>query len=46
MRYTDAKVSLGYRADTFFGAMDGGQETAKKENRGFYGPYLNVSFGL
>ena len=46
VRYTDAKVSLGYRADTFFGAMDGGQDTAKRENRGFYGPYLNVSLGF
>lgn len=22
--------------------MNGGQDTAKKYNRGFYGPYLNV----
>jgi hypothetical protein len=45
-RYSNAKISLGYRADTFFGAMDGGQATAKDYNRGFYGPYLNVSLGL
>jgi len=45
-RYNNAKVSFGYRADTFFGAMDGGQETAKDTNRGFYGPYMNVSIGL
>jgi hypothetical protein len=45
-RYNNAKISFGYRADTFFGAMDGGQETAKDYNRGFYGPYLNVSIGL
>ena len=36
----------GDRADTFFGAMDGGQATAKDYNRGFYGPYMNVSIGL
>jgi hypothetical protein len=46
MRYHNGKVSLGYRADTFFDAMDGGEQTAKSYNRGFYGPYLNVSLGL
>jgi hypothetical protein len=46
MRYHSGKISLGYRADTFFNAMDGGQETRKDYNRGFYGPYLNVSLGL
>jgi hypothetical protein len=46
MRYHNSKVSLGYRADTFFNAMDGGQETHESYNRGFYGPYLNVSLGL
>ena len=42
----NAKVSFGYRADFFFGAMDGGIDTAKKENRGFYGPFASVSVGL
>ncbi|HVT25080.1 MAG TPA: TonB-dependent receptor [Rhizomicrobium sp.] len=46
MRYHNGKVSLGYRADTFFDAMDGGEQTAKSYSRGFYGPYLNVSLGL
>jgi hypothetical protein len=46
MRYHNSKVSLGYRADTFFNAMDGGQEAHESTNRGFYGPYLNVSLGL
>ena len=45
-QYNDAKISLGYRADEFFGAMDGGQGTAKKYDRGFYGPYLNLSIGF
>jgi len=44
--YRNAKISLGYRGDFFFNAMDGGQDTAKSYNRGFYGPYLNVSLGL
>ena len=45
-RYRNSKLSLGYRADTFFNAMDGGQQTGESENHGFYGPYLNVSLGL
>jgi iron complex outermembrane receptor protein len=45
-RIEDFKVALGYRADFFFGAMDGGINTAKSENRGFYGPFANVSVGL
>ena len=44
--YHNAKISFGYRADAFFGAMDGGQDTAKSTNRAFYGPYLNVSLGI
>jgi hypothetical protein len=42
----NAKISLGYRADFFFGAMDGGIDTAKKENVGFYGPFASVSVGI
>jgi hypothetical protein len=41
-----AKLSLGYRADFFFGAIDGGIETRKSENVGFYGPFASVSVGL
>jgi hypothetical protein len=40
------KISFGYRADFFFGAMDGGIDTTKKENVGFYGPFASVSVGL
>ena len=40
------KVSFGYRADEFFGAMDGGIDTRKSENVGFFGPYANISIGL
>lgn len=40
------KVSLGYRADFFFGAMDGGFDKHKSESRGFYGPFANISIGL
>jgi iron complex outermembrane recepter protein len=46
VNYRNAKISLGYRADEFFGAMDGGQDAAKKYDRGFYGPYASISIGL
>jgi len=46
VRYRDAKISLGYRADAFFDAIDGGQYTVDKKDRGFYGPYANISIGL
>jgi iron complex outermembrane receptor protein len=45
-KYQNAKVSFGYRADEFFGAMDGGIDTHKSENRGFNGPYATLSIGL
>jgi hypothetical protein len=45
-RIQNFKVSAGYRADLFFGAMDGGIDAAKKENVGFYGPFANVSIGI
>ncbi len=40
------KMSLGYRADFFLGAVDGGVDTRKSENRDFYGPFASVSFGV
>ena|SRR5580692_7961928 len=44
--YSNAKISLGYRADLFFGVMDGGIDRVKSENRGFYGPFASVSVGI
>jgi iron complex outermembrane recepter protein len=41
-----AKVSFGYRADFFFGAIDGGIDTRKSETTGFYGPFASVSVGI
>jgi len=46
LRYEDAKVSFGYKADFFFNAMDGGIDTRKNENRGFFGPYVSISVGF
>jgi iron complex outermembrane recepter protein len=45
-RFSNAKLSLGYRGDFFFGAIDGGVDVARKETRGFYGPFASVSVGL
>lgn len=45
-RKGNAKISFGYKADFFFGAIDGGIATAKKENRGFYGPFASISIGI
>jgi hypothetical protein len=45
-RYSNAKLSLGYRADFFFGAMDGGIDTRKTYDRNFYGPFATISVGL
>lgn len=45
-RYDAAKVSLGYRADFFFGAMDGGIDARKTYDRNFYGPFATISIGL
>jgi len=46
VRYPNAKFSLGYRADFFFGAMDGGIDTRHTHDRSFHGPYAKVSVGL
>lgn len=45
-KYVNAKISLGYRADFFFGATDGGIDTRKTYDRNFYGPFATVSIGL
>ncbi len=46
IRYSSARVSLGYRGDFFFGAMDAGNDTRKSENTGFYGPFVTISVGI
>jgi hypothetical protein len=45
-RYANAKVSMGYRADLFFGAIDGGVDARKTYDRDFYGPFATISIGL
>lgn len=44
--YANAKVSFGYRADFFFGALDGGIDTRKAYDRDFYGPFATISIGF
>lgn len=44
--YSNAKVKLGYRADFFLGATDGGIDIRKTYDRNFYGPFATISIGL
>ncbi|HVU19466.1 MAG TPA: Lpg1974 family pore-forming outer membrane protein [Rhizomicrobium sp.] len=46
VKYSNAKVSFGYRADFFFGATDTGIDTRDAETLGFHGPFATVSVGL
>jgi len=46
LQWTNAKLSLGYRADYFFGALDGGIDTRKSTSRSFVGPFASISVGL
>ena len=45
-RIENFKVSAGYRADLFFGALDGGIDARKSETLGFKGPFATISVGL
>lgn len=46
LKFPNAKISLGYRADFFFGAIDGGIDTRQTKNIGFHGPFATISIGL
>jgi len=45
-RFTNAKLSLGYRGDFFFGAMDRGLDTRHSVTTGYHGPFATISIGL
>lgn len=45
-RVENFKLSVGYRADFFFGAIDGGIDERRSEALGFYGPFATISMGL
>ncbi|HTO41735.1 MAG TPA: hypothetical protein VL026_12225 [Rhizomicrobium sp.] len=46
LRFPNAKLSLGYRADFFFGAMDGRIDKRDTRNQSFHGPFATISLGL
>src|SRR6185437_16917466 len=46
VKYPNAKISLGYRADFFFGAIDAGIDERQEKNLGFHGPFASISLGL
>jgi hypothetical protein len=46
LRYPNAKVSFGYKADFFFGAIDGGIDSRHTDNMGFHGPFAMIAIGL
>jgi hypothetical protein len=46
LKFPNAKVSLGYRADFFFGAMDAGIDARRTETISFHGPFASLSIGL
>jgi len=45
-KFPNAKISFGYRADVFFGAMDAGIDARSTEDMAFHGPFAKVSIGL
>lgn len=44
--YQNAKVSVGYKGDFFFNAMDTGWDQSRVRTMGFFGPYANLSIGF
>jgi len=45
-RIENFKVSAGYRADFFLGAVDNGVDARDSEMIGFHGPFATISVGL
>jgi len=45
-RLPHSKVSIGYKGDIWFGAMDTGIDARKTSNLTFNGPYASISIGL
>ncbi len=46
LKFPNAKISLGYRADFFFRATDSGIDILDQTNLSFNGPFATVSIGL
>jgi iron complex outermembrane recepter protein len=45
-RFTNAKLSIGYRYDKFLNAFDSGIDTRATSNLTFNGPYASISIGI
>ncbi len=45
-RLPHSKISIGYKGDIWFGALDRGIDAAKKSDLTFNGPYASISIGL
>jgi hypothetical protein len=45
-RFTNAKLSMGYRADFFFNALDRGIDKRQSTTVGYHGPFAAISIGL
>lgn len=46
LKFPNAKVSVGYRADFFLGAMDAGIAERHTVDMSFHGPFAKISIGL
>jgi len=46
VNFPNSKVSLGYRGDFFFGAMDVGIDGRKSQTTSFHGPFAKISIGI
>jgi len=46
LKFPNAKVSIGYRADIFFNATDSGIDTYQSSDQKFYGPFASISIGF
>jgi len=46
LKFQNAKVSMGYRADFFFNAVDNGFDLRHGANEGSYGPFASISMSL
>ncbi len=46
LSWANAKISMGYRYDTFLNAMDTGIDKRKASAMSFQGPYASISIGL
>lgn len=45
-KWPSTRVSIGYRADVYFNAVDGGLNAARNVDRSFYGPFVKIAVGL